>query len=182
MLKLWQHARSIGASGSIQVTLQPRQQQNLYDYYKSVFENPDDDSDSATTLRSGIVAVRIMVVLTVLRHWSDKGAIERLMQVHDDDYHNAMALSERLRGDTEFVMNEILHGGEHGERSRYEERHDLWYEKLPMSFTTKQAVAVGEHVGIKKSTIHKLLRDRPDIEKLSHGNYRRKAPPSGRSP
>lgn len=180
--ELWRHVSEQTLTETVLVELTSGQQQDLYLHFKRIIDDREDDSDSGTTLRSGIVAVRIMIVLTVMRCWDERKDISGTLMVNNDDFQVGMALAEHLRLQSEYVVKNYLKRGSSAFTSRNEKNHRIWYDHLPDEFTTSTAIAAGEKCGFKKSTVHTLLASYGGITKVSHACYRKDRSNSVRDP
>jgi hypothetical protein len=48
------------------------------------------------------------------------------------------------------------------------------YEALPEKFTTAEAVAIGERLGLPQRSVKRFLSETKLFEKISHGNYEKR--------
>lgn len=182
VLKIWQEVEAATANGEILFELTADQQVAFRQHFGSIMSDLEDDSDRGTTLRSGLVAMRIMLVLTVLRYFDEGRELTDTLIASDDDFHLGIALSEHQRLQSEYVVKTFLNHGTTTATSKAEERHRIWYERLPNEFTTTQAINIARLCGFGKSTTYSLLDLNPGIEKVVHGHYRKRDSNCGRGP
>lgn len=182
VLRIWQLIEARTSNENILIELTAIQQNEFRTHFGSIISDLDDDSDQGMTLRSGVVAMRIMLVLTVLRNFDANNEITGTLEVSDDDFRIGMALAEYLRVQSEFVAKNYLNQGPVGITTKHEANHRIWYERLPEKFTTAAAIAVAKQCGFGKSTVFSLLDMHPGIVKVKHGHYRKSAPIHGRGP
>lgn len=182
VLRIWQLIEARTTNGETLIELTAVQQMEFRTHFGSIISDLDDDSDQGTTLRSGVVAMRIMLVLTVLRYSDNNREFTSTLIVSDEDFNLGIALSEYLRVQSEFVAKNYLNQGPVGITTKHEANHRIWYERLPEKFTTAAAIAVAKQCGFGKSTVFSLLDMHPGIVKVKHGQYRKSAPNHGRGP
>lgn len=182
VLKIWQEVKAATANGEILFELTTDQQVAFRQHFGGIISDLEDDSDRGTTLRAGVVAMRIILVLTVLRYSDEGRELTGTLIACDDDFHIGIALSEHLRLQSEYVVKTFLSHGASTATSTVEEKHRNWYDQLPTEFTTKDAIKLAQQCGFGKSTAYSLLHLHHGIEKVGHGRYRKCEINCGRGP
>jgi hypothetical protein len=179
---LWVHASKVPHEPGFVVELSASQKTQHVKHFKTRFEDEIEGANEGATLRAAIVAVRIVTVLTAIRCWFDGQALAPKMIATDDDFRMALSLAEYMRQGTDDIIRrlsqEIKHKVVHAEKPKTKE----WLSKLPAQFTTREAVAIGAHVGISRSTVHKHLKNEKYFETIAHGIYRKVEAPGSLSP
>ncbi|MBK7411703.1 MAG: DUF3987 domain-containing protein [Ignavibacteria bacterium] len=179
---LWRFVRGHADEVGFSVELAEQQQQWLYEHYKKRFEDKIEGADQGTTLRSGIVAVRIMTVLTVVRGWFTHHHLDPVMTVNDDDFKIGLELAEYLRLGTDSIINRLSAHTSFKTLPNTKRKSQVWFDQLPAEFTTQDALDVGMKVGIKRASVFSMLKQTDDIEHLAHGRYRKRKAPHARGP
>lgn len=169
--ELWAYNVSCMDERSFSVNLTRQQQQRLVNHYASRFYDSIEEGDKATTLRAGLICVRLATILACVRKWEEKGTLDSHMTVVDDDFETALALSEYFRKGTDSVIArlQVLRSSTALPRAR--RRAQEWYAALPQEFTTGQAIEVGTGHGLSRSTVLAKLRDEGRFRRLGHGRY-----------
>jgi hypothetical protein len=171
---LWSYMKPYDQQIEFSVVLTDEQQQQLISQLKPLYEDVIEDVDAGTTLRTGIVIVRIATVLTVLRHWFGNGSLKHEMIVTDIDFQTALELSEFLRLHTEYVVQSLKQQSTDPVLRPISNNKHKWLDELPYEFTTIEAVNIGNRYSIGKSTVYAMLKLEKYFQKIRHGHYIKK--------
>lgn len=179
---LWVYVGKETRDPGFVVELTAWQRSQHVEHFKARFEDEIEGANEGATLRAAIVAVRIVTVLTAIRCWFNEHALTPKMIATDDDFKMALSLAEYMRQGTDNIIRrlsqEIKHKVVHAEKPKTKE----WLSKLSAQFTTREAVAIGAHVGISRSTVHKHLKNEKYFETIAHGIHRKVEAPGSLSP
>lgn len=171
ILELWTYAVSDNHDKGFRVSLTTAQQERLVRHYKTLYEDEIEDADAGTTLRSGIVVVRIATVLTTLRHWFMYQTLATEMTVSEEDFETALALGEFLRQDTDRLVQSLKQQSVMPIFRPVSNNKRTWLNALPKEFSTIEAITIGERHGIRRSTVHSMLKNDKYFQKIRHGLY-----------
>ncbi len=170
--QLWQYLHDAGDAAEFVVVLSDHQKEWFRKHFGDTYEDVLEDWDRATTLRAGIMTIRLVTILTTLRYWFDRRCLDRRMAASNADFDLAMKLGEYFRRNTnsfidrfEVVKREVL--------PAQEKRKATWFSNLPPEFDAKTAVRIGEFMGIARSTVFRILRKDRRIHCIGRSRYRK---------
>lgn len=164
------------------VELTKPQQMRFMEHFSQRLHDQIEAADQATTLRAGIVAVRIATVLTCLRVWEERTHLDEVMMVRDEDFETSIVMAEFFRLSTDSIVTR-LSGNRPSKALPPRKRKPLeWFEQLPNEFTTQQAITQGQTLTIARATVHKYLNDESRFERIKQGSYRKVNPAATRAP
>jgi len=152
------------------------QRQRFREHFEPIVSDVLCDFDKATALRAALTMVRMAMVLTVCREWSDNGTLGSSVVCCEQDFQTALALAEAARMGTDTIVNRL--------RSRVG-AHTLpplrrktaeFLERLPEEFKTSGAKDLADTIGVSHAKMYELLGNARLFEKIKHGEYR-KLPP-----
>lgn len=175
MYDLWEFVRKHSAESPFLVVLSGHHQATLFQHFKERYEDSIEESDAGTTLRAGIVAVRIITVLTVLRHWFGNESLPRVMTASDDDFTVGLNLAEFLRRGTDQMILHLSGEGKPTFRPIAKRPTQSWYDSLPDEFDTHTALTLAKHHGVSRSNVYRILAENPRIIRVKHGHYRKQS-------
>ena len=175
--------------GNYSFSLPSDLQEQFIEYLSRVNEECCDEVDNkmqGVVRRMGLIAYRIMMVLTALRNLdnvlhqsSSDGTIQ--LVCHKFDYSIAMSICDTLLCHAVFIYRNL--SGNHSKRSQsasqetgvYARRNTL-YNMLPETFTKKEFVATVLALGENESTavkwIEPFIRD-GKLSRIEQGKYRK---------
>ncbi len=179
---LWAFNVSRMSDRSFVVTMTKEQRNRLFQHFSARYNDRIEDSDKATTLRAGIICVRIAAVLSCVRMWEAHGCLETNMTVSDDDFETALVLSEYFRKGTDSVIARLQALRPSIALPRAQRRTQEWYAALPQEFSTGQAIEIAAAHGLGRSTVLDKLRDDGRFSRIGHGRYRKVIAEEGRPP
>lgn len=179
---LWAYNTSCMHERSFEVRLTTAQQRKLVAHLSARFNDSIEDADTATTLRSGIIAVRLATVLSCVRVWESTGALAPVMEVFDDDFNTAMKLAEYFRRGTDSVITRLQALRPNLSLPKAKRRTQEWYTSLPAEFSTAEAIVLGAQFGISRSTVLSKLSDEGNFTRVGHGKHRKSAERTVRAP
>lgn len=182
ILELWTYVLSDKLHKGFIVSLKTDQQERLVSHYKTLYEDEIEDADAGTTLRSGIVVVRIATVLTILRYWYKYQTLEAEMTVSEEDFQTALALGEFLRQHTDQLVQSLKQQSAMPTFRPVSNNKRTWLNALPKEFSTIEAITIGERRGISRSTVHSMLKNDKYFQKIRHGLYSKKDTASTQGP
>ena len=130
--------------------------------------------------RNGLIAFRIMMVLTVVRHMTDEcyhpmpeGQSLRL-ECSDEDYYTSLAIAETLLYNSAYMFRLLEKPVAPNLASNRNDRREVLYNMLPESFTKQDYLSVVRQLEYSESTCNKWI-DRYIAENLlrhcEHSKY-----------
>lgn len=179
---LWAFNSTCMKERSFEVCLNSEQQDKLVAHFRARFNDTIEEADKGTTLRAGIILVRLATILTCVRNWETKGSLDETMFVVDDDFETALALAEYFRQNTDSVIARLQAIRPNVALPKSKRRTQEWYTSLPAEFVTADAIALGVQFGIARSTVLTKLGDEGNFVRVQHGRYRKCLPKSARAP
>lgn len=130
--------------------------------------------------RNGLMAFRIMMVLTIVRHLTDEcyhpmpeGQPLRL-ECSDEDYHTSLTIAGTLLYHSAYMFRQLEKPSSPALASNRNDRREILYNMLPDSFTKQEYLSVVRHLEYSESTCNKWI-DRYIAENLlrhcGHSKY-----------
>ena len=130
--------------------------------------------------RNGLMAFRIMMVLTIVRHLTDdcyhpmpEGQPLRL-ECSDEDYHTSLTIAETMLYHSAYMFRQLEKPSSPASASNRNDRREILYMMLPNSFTKQEYLAVVRQLEFSESTCNKWI-DRYIAENLlrhcGHSKY-----------
>jgi hypothetical protein len=182
MRNLWAFIKSSAPESGFTVVLNGAQKKQIVDNLKPLYEDPIEDADAGTTLRSGIVIVRFATILTVLRNWYEQGTLECRMTVTDEDFTTALVVSEFLRQHTDAVIKSLRQHSSKQVLRPATNKNRKWLDALPTSFSTKEAIEIGKANNLSRASVFEMLKHEGRFRKDGHGLYSKKIPTLHKGP
>lgn len=143
--------------------------------------------------RNGLMAFRIMMVLTIVRHLTDEcyhpmpeGKPLKL-ECSDEDYYTSLTIAETMLYHSAYMFRQLEKPSALVSASNRNDRREILYNMLPDSFTKQEYLAVVRRLEYSESTCNKWI-DRYIAENLlrhcGHSKYEkvRKDSPDTLSP
>lgn len=130
--------------------------------------------------RNGLMAFRIMMVLTIVRHLTDdryhpmpEGQSLRL-ECTDEDYHTSLTIAGTLLHHSAYMFRQLEKPSSPASTSNRNDRREILYNMLPDSFTKQEYLSVVRRLEYSESTCNKWI-DRYIAENLlrhcGHSKY-----------
>lgn len=130
--------------------------------------------------RNGLMAFRIMMVLTIVRHLTDdcyhpmpEGQSLRL-ECSDEDYHTSLTIAGTLLYHSAYMFRQLEKPSSPASTSNRNDRREILYNMLPDSFTKQEYLSVVRQLEYSESTCNKWI-DRYLAENLlrhcGHSKY-----------
>jgi len=123
--------------------------------------------------RMALILFRIAMLLTAIRKYeSDDWAAELICE--DNDYQIAKSLVGVFRQHS-FFLFDILGKPKGINYQRLPNRKKRFYENLPEQFQRKEAVKIGQLLGISSASVDRWLKQmtKDYLEQSEHGVYRK---------
>ena len=129
--------------------------------------------------RNGLMAFRIMMVLTIVRHMTDdiyhpveEGQPLKL-ECSDEDYRTALAMTETLLYHSAYMFHMLEKPA--GQTSAYikNDRREILYNMLPDSFTKQEYLSVVRQLEYSESTCNKWIDWYLTENRLKHCGHSR---------
>lgn len=141
--------------------------------------------------RNGLMAFRIMMVLTIVRHLTDEcyhpmseGQSLRL-ECTDEDYHTSLTIAETILYHSAYMFRMLEKPSVPALVSNRNDRREILYNMLPESFTKQEYLAVVRQLEYSESTCNKWI-DRYIAENLlrhcGHSKYEKVQRTSSETP
>ena len=113
--------------------------------------------------RNGLMAFRIMMVLTIVRHLTDEcyhpmpeGQPLRL-ECTDEDYHTSLTIVETILYHSAYMFRQLEKPSALASASNRNDRREILYNMLPDSFTKQEYLAVVRRLEYSESTCNKWI-------------------------
>ncbi len=113
--------------------------------------------------RNGLMAFRIMMVLTIVRHMTDdinhpmeEGQPLRL-ECTDEDYHTSLSMTETLLYHSAYMYRLLEKPATRTSESIRNDRREILYNMLPDSFTKQEYLSVVRQLEYSESTCNKWI-------------------------
>ncbi len=123
--------------------------------------------------RNGLIAFRIMMILSVIRHMTDSyyhpmpEGLSLRLECSDEDYHTALIITETLLHHSAYMFRQFEKPASSVLANGRNDRRDLLYSMLPGSFTKQEYLSLVRQLGFSESTCNKWI-DRYIAEDLLH--------------
>ena len=113
--------------------------------------------------RNGLMAFRIMMVLTIVRHLTDEcyhpmqeGQVLRL-ECADEDYHTSLTIARTLLYHSAYMFRQLEKPSSLVSTSNRNDRRETLYNMLPDSFTKQEYLSVVRRLEYSESTCNKWI-------------------------
>lgn len=113
--------------------------------------------------RNGLMAFRIMMVLTIVRHLTDdryhpmpEGQPLRL-ECTDEDYHTSLTIAGTLLYHSAYMFRQLEKSSAPASTSSRNDRREILYNMLPDSFTKQEYLSVVRQLEFSESTCNKWI-------------------------
>ena len=113
--------------------------------------------------RNGLMAFRIMMVLTIVRHLTDEcyhpmpeGQSLRL-ECTDEDYHTSLTIAGTLLHHSAYMFRQLEKPSAPALSSNRNDRREILYNMLPESFTKQEYLSVVRRLEYSESTCNKWI-------------------------
>lgn len=123
--------------------------------------------------RNGLIAFRIMMILSVIRHMTDSyyhpmpEGLSLRLECSDEDYHTALIITETLLHHSAYMFRQLEKPASSVLANGRNDRRELLYSMLPGSFTKQEYLSLVRQLGFSESTCNKWI-DRYIAEDLLH--------------
>ncbi|WP_300698166.1 DUF3987 domain-containing protein [Bacteroides sp.] len=176
---------NVEAGTTCRIELTPAQQQAFHARFTSLHNSCYElfgDDILASIRRLGLIAYRLMMILSALRSMDEAGAF--ITTCRDDDFQRAMQMIDVLVGHSLYVFRQLNHDRQPADgktevpdfRSLYQKQFFL---RLPAHFSRQEYLSLATSIGIKPKAAEKqidLFIKRELIQRLSPGNYQKVQP------
>lgn len=128
----------------------------------------------ASLFRMGNMVVKLISILTIVRHWEQNKKFEKQIHCIKDDVIISILMAEVLIFHTENIYNYM--GGIDAGKHFSNEKQRMYYTSLPVEFDRKKANAIGKELSISVKTIDGWLNRWVKIDYLNrskHACYRK---------
>ena len=124
--------------------------------------------------RNGLMAFRIMMVLTIVRHLTNEcyhpmpeGQSLRL-ECTDEDYHTSLAIAETMLYHSAYMFRQLEKPSASALASNRNDRREILYNMLPDSFTKQEYLSVVRRLEYSESTCNKWIDRYIEEKRLRH--------------
>lgn len=124
--------------------------------------------------RNGLMAFRIMMVLTIVRHLTDEcyhpmpeGQPLRL-ECTDEDYHTSLTIAETILYHSAYMFRQLEKPSSPALASNRNDRREILYNMLPDSFTKQEYLSVVRQLEYSESTCNKWIDRYIEENRLRH--------------
>ena len=124
--------------------------------------------------RNGLMAFRIMMVLTIVRHLTDEcyhpmpeGQPLRL-ECTDKDYHTSLTIAGTLLYHSAYMFRQLEKPSSPASASNRNDRKEILYKMLPDSFTKQEYLSVVRQLEYSESTCNKWIDRYIEENRLRH--------------
>jgi len=174
LLELFQRLQSY--LEPVQLSLNPHQQAHFLKSYSSFTQTLYAESGErvlATVHRSGLIAFRIAMILSILRHFFDLDRSEPPKGlIHDHDLLVAIQITIHT------MQHSLVHMADMPKNLEISLKHkkmERFIEKLPNEFTRVEANDIGKKINISTATVSRYLVQGP-FERLGYNKYKKLHP------
>lgn len=130
--------------------------------------------------RNGLMAFRIMMILTIVRHMTDEcyhpmpEGLPLCLECSDEDYHTALTIAETMLYHSAYMFRQLEKPSTTASTSNRNDRRKILYNMLPDSFTKQEYLSVVRLLEYSESTCNKWI-DRyvaeGRIKRSEHSRY-----------
>lgn len=138
-----------------------------------------DNRMQGVVRRNGLMAFRIMMVLTVIRHMTDdiyhpmEEGQHLKLECSDEDYHTSLAMTETLLYHSAYMYRLLEKPSAPASASNRNDRREILYNMLPDSFTKQEYLAVVRQLEYSESTCNKWIERYVTENRLRHCGHSR---------
>lgn len=150
-LQFLEFYKALNNNPRIQITLSQNQQIQFNSFFSKIqtkYLNVQTDDYIATVRRMGLIAFRLMMLITTLRIMED-GDCSTTRECEDIDFQNVLDLVEILTQHSSKVFNDLPAETSVATRTN---RKEKFLEMLPETFTTADYLAIAERLTIPHKT------------------------------
>ena len=148
-------------------TEQKQQFQTFFNYAKSTLTQFIDQDLDASVNRMGVIFFRVAMIFSVIRH-TESGELAGSIVCSNTDFDNTKKLIEHLLS----VLSKVFQDFPNKEINSLPTSKINLFKALPETFTTNEAVKLGNEYGVKERTLKNFLK-MPCFEKIKHGEYKK---------
>lgn len=123
-------------------------------YLEEITEFAGEEATSVVK-RMGIILYRICMIFTAIRKY-ENGDCDTVLLCSDDDFENAIALVDVYIQHSILMFTNLPNQAAH-HSVQNSPKKQKFYEELPPKFQRKEAVAIGERLGIKSRSVDNCL-------------------------
>jgi hypothetical protein len=170
LLTLYKELEQMTFPLEFSLTLDQEEHFNLmFNQWNSKFLELLGENMIATIRRLGVMVFRIAMIFTVLRAKEEQKDLEQETKLicNDIDFQNAMMIIEILLEHVEDIFTNLLAKSKNKLNSKQLE----FYNSLSSQFDRKQAIELGQTVGISTASIDRLLKKETLFKKMNYGKY-----------
>lgn len=158
LLNIWQ---LVGPEGDITCYVQFSNSQvakfnEYFDAMQSKLYNEYGDFIIANVRRHALIAYRIAMILTSVRHFEQHTDIPQSLVVTDADFNLSISIIDTLK---EHLVNVFMRLSHSNDTSKLNNQQRLFYENIPKEGTRSELEVIGETLGIKTKTVEKYIGD-----------------------
>lgn len=124
--------------------------------------------------RNGLMAFRIMMVLTVIRHMTDdiyhsmEEGQHLKLECSDEDYHTSLTIAGTLLHHSAYMFRLLEKPSSPALASNRNDRREILYNMLPDSFTKQEYLSVVRRLEYSESTCNKWIDRYIEENRLRH--------------
>ena len=124
--------------------------------------------------RNGLMAFRIMMVLTIVRHLTDEyyhpmpEEQPLRLECTDEDYHTSLTIAKTLLYHSAYMFRQLEKPSVTTPASNRNDRREILYNMLPDSFTKQEYLAVVRRLEYSESTCNKWIDRYIEENQLRH--------------
>lgn len=129
--------------------------------------------------RNGLMAFRIMMVLTIVRHMTDdiyhpmEEGQHLKLECSDEDYHISLAMTETLLYHSAYMFRQLEKSATRTSESGRNDRREILYNMLPDSFTKQEYLSVVRQLEYSESTCNQWIDRYVAENRLRHCGHSR---------
>lgn len=131
----------------------------------------------ATIRRLGLIAFRIAMIISLIRHWQN-GTISNQVLCEDRDFNAAMEIVKVLIVHSGLLFASLPHSKQFIKKGSPKER---FYDALPLEFSRQVYLEVATRLEMKDKTVQEYISSFVKsglVTKLKHDHYKKSLPPS----
>ncbi len=163
-------------ASSYEITIPPLLQGYFMDHYNRLNNEgcgAIGNKVQAVVRRNGLIAFRIMMVLTIIRHLTDdvytpvKEGESLNIECSDEDFHTALTIAETLLYHSVYILRQLDKAVQPSSLGKVDRKEKL-YDMLPHGFSKQEYLSVVKELGYSESTCNKWLSHFLSVNRLRH--------------
>lgn len=169
-------------ASAYEVSIPPFLHGHFMDHYNQLNDECCEAIDNrmqGVVRRNGLMAFRIMMVLTVIRHMTDdiyhpmEEGQHLKLECSDEDYHTALTTTETLLYHSAYMYRILEKPATRASESIKNDRREVLYNMLPDSFTKQEYLSVVRQLEYSESTCNKWIDRYVAENRLRHCGHSR---------